>query len=55
VDGVEVAVVPVLLGEGIPLLPPKPSSERFELKLTSSRTYKTGIVSLEYVVEYEPA
>jgi dihydrofolate reductase len=55
VDAVEVAVIPVLLGEGIPLLPPKPSSERFKLKLASSRTYKTGIVSLEYTVEYEPA
>jgi dihydrofolate reductase len=55
VDAVEVSVMPVLLGEGIPLLPPNPSSERFELKLTSCRTYKTGIVSLEYVVEYEPA
>jgi dihydrofolate reductase len=55
VDAVEVAVVPVLLGEGISLLPPKPSSERFKLKLASSRTYKTGIVSLEYAVEYEPA
>jgi dihydrofolate reductase len=55
VDAVEVAVIPVLLGEGIPLLPPKPSSERFNLKLASSRTYKTGIVSLEYTVEYEPA
>jgi dihydrofolate reductase len=55
VDGVEVSVIPVLLGEGIPLLPPKPSSERFELKLAGSRTFKTGIVSLEYAVEYEPA
>jgi dihydrofolate reductase len=55
VDTVEVAVVPVVLGEGIPLLPPKASSERFKLKLTSSRTYKTGIVSLEYAVEYEQA
>ena len=56
VDTVEVAVVPVLLGEGIPLLPPKASSERYKLKLTSSRTYKkTGIVSLEYAVEYERA
>jgi dihydrofolate reductase len=54
VDAVEVSVVPVLLGEGIPLLPPKPSSERFKLKLASSRTFKTGIVSLEYAVEYEP-
>ena len=45
-------MIPVLLGEGIPLLPPNPSSERFELKLTSSRTFKTGIVSLEYDVAY---
>jgi dihydrofolate reductase len=56
VDTVEVAVVPVLLGEGIPLLPPKAWSEQYKLKLTSSRTYKkTGIVSLEYAVEYERA
>jgi dihydrofolate reductase len=55
VDGVEVAVIPVLLGEGIPLLPPKPSTERFKLTLVSSRTYETGIVSLEYAVEYEQA
>jgi dihydrofolate reductase len=55
VDAVEVSVVPVLLGEGIPLLLPKPSSERFKLKLASSRTFEAGIVSLEYAVEYEPA
>jgi dihydrofolate reductase len=55
VDTVEVSVVPVLLGEGIPLLPPRPSSERFELKLVSSRALKSGIVSLEYDVENEPA
>jgi dihydrofolate reductase len=54
VDAVEVSVMPVLLGEGIPLLPPKPSSERSKLKMISSRTYKTGIVSLGYAVEYEP-
>jgi dihydrofolate reductase len=54
VDGVEVSVIPVLLGEGIPLLPPKPASERFDLKLAGSRMYETGIVSLEYAVEYEP-
>jgi dihydrofolate reductase len=52
VDAIEVSVIPVLLGEGIPLLPPNPSSERFELKLTSSRTFETGIVSLEYDVAY---
>ena len=55
VDAVEASVIPVLLGEGISLLPPNPSSERFKLKLTSSKTFKTGIVSLEYAVEYEPA
>jgi dihydrofolate reductase len=56
VDTVEVAVMPVLLGEGISLLPPKSASERFELKLASSRVFKkSGIVSLEYAVEYEPA
>ena len=56
VDTVEVAVVPILLGEGIPLLPPKASSGRFKLKLTGRRTYgKTGIDSLEYAVEYERA
>jgi dihydrofolate reductase len=55
VDAVEVSVIPVLLGEGIPLLPHKPSSERFKLSLASSKAFKTGIVSLEYAVEYEPA
>ncbi len=55
VDAVEVSVIPVLLGEGIPLLPPNPSPERFKLTLTSSRAFKTGIVSLEYAVEYERA
>jgi len=55
VDGVEVSVIPVLLGEGIPLLPTKPSSERFTLALTSTRTFDSGIVSLEYAVDYAPA
>ena len=49
VDAVEVAVVPVLLGGGIPLLPPP--AERAKLKLTGHKVYKTGIVSLEYAVE----
>ena len=50
VDTVEVSVIPVLLGEGIPLLPAKASSEWVELKLTSGRTFDSGIVSLEYAV-----
>jgi dihydrofolate reductase len=49
VDSVEVAVIPVLLGGGTPLLPsPAP---RVRLRLVNSRVYKTGVVSLEYAVE----
>jgi dihydrofolate reductase len=55
VDAVEVSVIPGLLGEGIPLLPARPSSGRFELKLTSIRSFDSGIVSLEYAVDYAPA
>ena len=49
VDTVEVALVPVLLGGGIPLLPPP--AKRTKLKLTDHKIYKTGIVSLEYVIQ----
>jgi dihydrofolate reductase len=49
VDTVEVAVIPVLLGGGTPLLPPP--AERAKLRLVGSRAYKTGIMSLEYAVE----
>lgn len=49
VDRVEVAVVPVLLGEGIPLLPAP--AKRAKLKLVGHKVYaKSGIVSLEYEV-----
>jgi dihydrofolate reductase len=49
VDTVEVAVIPVLLGGGIPLLPN--SNIRCKLKLKECKTYKkTGTVSLEYTV-----
>jgi dihydrofolate reductase len=50
VDTVEVAVVPVLLGGGIPLLPPP--AKRAKLKLTGHKVYsKSGIVALEYAVK----
>lgn len=49
VDTVEVAVVPVLLGEGISLLPG--AKERTNLKLTGHKVYGTGKVMLEYAVE----
>jgi dihydrofolate reductase len=53
VDTVEVAVMPVLLGGGIPLLPSP--AKQAKLRLVSSKTFKTGIISLEYAIEYGPA
>jgi len=47
VDGIEVAVIPVILGGGIPLIPPP--TNRAALKLRSHRIYeKTGSVRLDY-------
>jgi dihydrofolate reductase len=49
VDRVEVGVIPVLLGGGVPLFPPP--ANRTKLKLASHKVYKTGIVGLEYEVQ----
>jgi dihydrofolate reductase len=49
VDTVEVAVIPVLLGGGIPLLPPPPRTTKLEL--TAHKVYRSGIVMLEYAVK----
>jgi dihydrofolate reductase len=49
VDTVEVAVIPVLLGGGIPLLPAP--AERAKLKLTGHKVYGSGIVLVEYSTE----
>lgn len=49
VDTVEVAIIPIILGEGIPLLPPP--SQQAKLKLNSHKIYKTGIVSLGYEIK----
>jgi dihydrofolate reductase len=47
VDGVDAAIIPVLLGAGIPLLPAP--ARRTRLKLTHRRVYeKSGIIRLEY-------
>ena len=46
VDTLEVAVIPVLLGGGIPLL--EPPARETKLKLSGHKLYETGIVSLEY-------
>jgi dihydrofolate reductase len=49
VDGVEVAVVPVLLGAGIPLLPPPYSPAK--LRLIRHHLYRSGRVALTYEVQ----
>jgi dihydrofolate reductase len=49
VDTVEVGVIPILLGGGLPLLPS--NSVTTKLRLVASRVYQTsGIVRLEYSV-----
>lgn len=49
VDSVEVAIIPVLLGGGVPLLPHPASTA--QLELATHRIYeKTGTVALEYSV-----
>jgi dihydrofolate reductase len=54
VDAVEVAILPVLLGGGIPFLP-APAVRR-QLELVSHRVYpKTGTVLLDYRVLPSPA
>jgi len=51
VDAVEVAVIPVLLGAGLPMLPR--STARARLKLTNRKIFeKTGTVLLNYDVKY---
>ena len=51
-DGVDVGVIPVLLGGGIPLLPSPAGQARLVLK--KQRLYqKSGIVGLEYDVARE--
>jgi len=46
VDTVEVAVIPVLLGGGVPLLPPP--YDPAKLRLLSHKVYRSGRVSLAY-------
>jgi dihydrofolate reductase len=48
VDTVEIALMPVLLGDGIPVLPPGPAAPR--LVLERSSTLPSGIVMLTYAV-----
>jgi dihydrofolate reductase len=48
VDAVEVSVMPVLIGDGIKLMPPPYDHRR--LRLTSHRVHQSGIVHLNYDV-----
>ena len=52
VDTVEVAVIPVLLGGGVPLL--QTPADLTKLTLTGHRVYGSGTVALEYAIEREP-
>jgi dihydrofolate reductase len=49
IDTVEIAVMPVLLGQGLQLLP-QPAAQA-QLQLTNQSTYPSGIVLLEYDVQ----
>lgn len=51
VDRVELSVIPILLGGGIPLVP---QGRRWPLRLKDSRTFPSGIVSLTYYIATEP-
>jgi dihydrofolate reductase len=53
VDAVEVGLVPIILGDGLPFLPPV--SRRIRLTLTGTQEYPSGIVLLSYVVRSESA
>lgn len=53
VDAVEVTVVPVLLGGGIPLLPR--GTPRSTLALVGTHTYPSGMVTLTYAVSHAAA
>ena len=54
VDRIEMSLIPVLLGGGIPLLPPP--AGRAKLVLRNQRAYaKTGTISLEYDIVRESA
>ena len=50
VDTVEIGLIPVLLGGGVPMLPPP--CRKVKLELTSSKALSTGIVMLTYNVAF---
>jgi dihydrofolate reductase len=50
VDTVEVSIIPVILGAGIPLL--RPPALQTKLKLASHKVYRSGRVALAYEVQH---
>src|SRR5215213_8126596 len=50
VDDIELAVMPVLLGDGVPLV--SPGAPRSRLTLTRSNASPSGIVNLHYEVQH---
>jgi dihydrofolate reductase len=52
VDGIDIAVVPVLLGSGVALMP---EGQRCKLKLIENKTRPSGIVMLKYNVTPQTA
>jgi len=51
VDRLEISVIPVLLGGGVPLVP---AGRRWPLRFKDSRTFPSGIISLTYGVASGP-
>lgn len=51
VDRVEVSLIPILLGGGVPLIPP---GRRWPLIFKDSRTFPSGIVCVNYCVATQP-
>jgi dihydrofolate reductase len=49
VDRVEVSIIPILLGGGVPLVP---AGRRWPLQFRDSRTFPSGIISLTYAVAH---
>ena len=53
VDSIELAVIPVMLGNGVPLITEGPLVP--QLQLTESRALETGTLMLSYDIHYEPS
>jgi dihydrofolate reductase len=51
IDGFIIHVIPILIGEGIPLIQPRHRS--IQLKLLSSKAFPDGVVELNYRVKHD--